>query len=66
MSLENILTPAEIEQHRSGEDILENSDTFDKLYEFYVNNGEMPYGTAKARDGDPAQWLADQLDRDLR
>lgn len=31
---------------------------WDKLYEMYFTS--MPYGTAKARDGDPAEWIRDQ------
>lgn len=30
---------------------------FDALYEKHYQ--DMPYGTMKARDGDPHQWLAD-------
>ena len=26
---------------------------YDSLYDYYVDSGEMPYGTMKARDGDP-------------
>ena len=40
--------------------------TFGKLYRelisYYMSNGEMPYGVAKARDGDPEQWIMDRLD----
>lgn len=45
--------------------IIENDDfdgdTYDKLFDYYCNSGEMPYGTAKARDGDPHQWIFDRL-----
>jgi hypothetical protein len=34
---------------------------YDDLYDYYVGSGEMPYGTAKARDGDPQVWIADRL-----
>lgn len=34
---------------------------YQKLYEHYLNNGEMPYGVAKARTGDPFQWIGDRL-----
>jgi len=37
---------------------------YKELYEYYVD--EMPYGTAKARDGDPYQWIAHALYEDLR
>lgn len=32
---------------------------FEELYEFWLT--EMPYGTAKARTGDPDQWIFDRL-----
>lgn len=27
------------------------------LFDYYCNNGEMPYGVAKARSGDPFEWI---------
>lgn len=36
------------------------------LFDFYCNNGEMPYGIAKARTGDPYEWLADRVERDFK
>lgn len=33
----------------------------DKLFKFFFDSGEMPYGTAKARDGDPTKWILNQL-----
>ena len=36
-------------------------DLYNALFDYYTENGEMPYGTAKARDGDPYEWLADKL-----
>ena len=32
----------------------------DVLTEYYAD--EMPYGVAKARDGDPDQWIFERLD----
>lgn len=44
-----------------------DGDLYDRLYEYYTNPGHgpdaMPYGTAKARDGDPANWIEAQLTR---
>lgn len=38
---------------------------FDALYEYYTSpdrkDAAMPYGTAKARTGDPYIWIEDQL-----
>jgi hypothetical protein len=31
------------------------------LYDYYMDQGEIPYGVAKARDGDPYQWVEDRL-----
>ena len=36
-----------------------SDDAFERCYEFYLS--EMPYGTAKARDGDPLEWVHDKL-----
>lgn len=32
-------------------------DMFDELFEYFLSTGEMPYGVAKARDGDPYMWI---------
>jgi hypothetical protein len=52
-------------QARVNGDIVE--DRFDELYEYYTHPDRgtdmMPYGTAKARTGDPYNWIADQLDK---
>ena len=34
---------------------------FEELYEYFLMSGEMPYGIAKARTGDPHQWIWDKL-----
>jgi arsenate reductase-like glutaredoxin family protein len=43
----------------------ENLITFGKLYRellsYYMSNGEMPYEVAKAREGDPEEWIMDRL-----
>lgn len=31
------------------------------LFNHFVNSGEMPYGTMKARTGDPDNWIADEM-----
>ena len=40
------------------------SDLFEKLFDHYLDNGEMPYGTAKARTGDPYQWMFDRMEQE--
>ena len=32
-----------------------------ELYTYFLDSGDMPYGVAKARDGDPYTWVADKL-----
>lgn len=51
----------EIDQLIAGEidyDALDKDCDFD-LYEYFVN--DMPYGTAKARDGDPDEFIMDHI-----
>ena len=36
---------------------------FEKLFEYFAfETGEMPYGTAKARDGEPDVWIVEYLE----
>ena len=50
---------------------LENGDDFifssayEKLFNYFCDTGEMPYGTAKARDGDPDVWILEELESRL-
>lgn len=62
--LERIMTPERVKAFEDNNfDIygIDDSTLFDELYEFFVNSGEMPYGTAKARDGDPDQWISEVI-----
>ncbi len=45
-----------------GEDEFYGSEAFGKLYDYFCDNGEMPYGVAKARTGDPDAWILDYID----
>jgi hypothetical protein len=36
---------------------LETENHFEELFDFFSSSGEMPYGTMKARTGDPWQWI---------
>ena len=39
------------------------STAYNKLYEYFAFvTYEMPYGTAKARDGDPDEWILKKLE----
>jgi hypothetical protein len=53
----------EVAQFEQGADLDDN--LYDALYDYYANSGEMPYGTMKARDGDPYEWVSDRLDQEL-
>jgi len=47
---------------KAGEDLITFGKLYRELISYYMSNGEMPYGVAKARDGDPEQWIMDRLD----
>jgi hypothetical protein len=34
---------------------------FDALFSYYTSTNEMPYGVAKARTGDPYEWIDDKF-----
>jgi len=54
--------PQETKQMQDAQDIgaVYGSNLYNELMEYYAD--EMPYGTQKARDGDPIQWINDELD----
>ena len=64
MSFEHLLKT----HHQDVDAMIEGGDMsqalFDTLYEYYFE--EMPYGVAKARTGDPYQWVFDRFQRDLQ
>ena len=41
-------------------EVNDNEKLYDELFEYFLE--DMPYGTQKARDGDPVQWITDHLD----
>jgi hypothetical protein len=53
-------------EFKEGGDLDSNPDFYQALFDYFSNMGEedggMPYGTQKARDGDPYEWMADKLD----
>jgi hypothetical protein len=61
-TLEHILNrfKHEVRNFEQGQDL--DQDLFDALFDYYCDSGEMPYGTAKARTGDPYEWIAQRLD----
>lgn len=40
-------------------DVTNDPELFDELYNYFFT--EMPYGVAKARDGDPYDWITNAL-----
>lgn len=58
--LKQILDKANIETIEDLEEKMD--DVFDDLYEYWINSGEMPYGVAKARDGDPYEWIFNKME----
>ena len=38
-----------------------DNDLYDELFDYYADKGEIPYGIAKAKTGDPYQWVANKL-----
>ena len=51
----------EVRDFQDGDEMHE--DLYDALYDYYQE--DMPYGTKKARDGDPYEWIADRLADEL-
>lgn len=42
-----------------------SDDLYHALYDYYSDHGEMPYGVAKGRDGDPYEWVHMRFDQDV-
>jgi len=61
------ITVAEAEQVIDA--LQNNGDIADAVYEemfhYYCSNGEMPYGTASAKDGDPIEWVHETVANEL-
>lgn len=53
----------EVKRFEAGEDL--DNDLYYALFDYYSDAGEIPYGIAKARDGDPVEWITDKLDQEL-
>jgi len=53
----------EVRHFEQGGDLDEH--LYDALFDYYHDSGEMPYGVAKARDGDPHEWVAQNLESHL-
>ncbi len=53
----------EVKQFQKGGDL--DDDLYEALFDYYSNAGEIPYGIAKARTGDPYEWVSQRLDQEL-
>ncbi len=53
---------ARMPSYIEGEDEFYGSEAFDKLYEYFMDSGEMPYGVAKAETECPDVWILDYLE----
>jgi len=55
--------PKEVKDFAAGHEL--SDELYHALYDYYFLHGEMPYGTAKARDGDPYEWIHQRFDQDV-
>ena len=53
---------ARMPSYIEGEDEFYGSEAFGKLYESFMDSGEMPYGVAKARTECPDDWILEQIE----
>ena len=57
--------PQEYAKMKQTGDLMDAPTIYDKLFQYFAfdpdADEQMPYGTAKARDGDPYVWIADKL-----
>lgn len=54
-----------IEEVRTGKLSELPEDAYQDFYVYYLHRGEMPYGTAKARTGDPYHWVNYRVANDM-
>lgn len=57
--------PKEVKDFVAGGDLDEHPDLYEALFDYYLLNGEMPYGVAKARTGDPIEWVTQRFETDV-
>jgi hypothetical protein len=55
---------AEVKQFKQGAEL--DNDLYEALFDYYFDQGEMPYGVAKARTGDPYEWVTQRLDQEVQ
>lgn len=65
MTIDHIIKRFKHEVKNFVEDGDLDDDLYHALFDYYMDTGEMPYGVAKARTGDPYEWIGDTFYRDL-
>lgn len=69
MTVKQIITahPKCWKRFQDGDSFMTTNDSplFKALYEHWLAQGEMPIGIAKARTGDPDQWISQRLENYL-
>ncbi len=53
--------PDAYKKFKAGDDLYNHKELYAELLDYYHDSGDMPYGTYKARDGDPINWLTTRL-----
>lgn len=56
--------PKEVRDFAEGRDEL-SPDLYETLFDYYMLHGEMPYGVAKGRTGDPFNWVTQRFEQDV-
>ena len=56
---QKLLRGAELDQNTS---LMNNF--YEDLYDYYVDSGDMSYGVASGKTGDPYEWMANQLEKE--
>jgi hypothetical protein len=64
-TLEHIVNRYKHEVRRFIEGDFMPENLYDALYDYYMDRGDMPYGVAKAREGDPYQWVSERFYDDV-
>lgn len=49
----------EVRAFEQGQEL--DTDLYEALFDYYSDLGQIPYGVAKGRDGDPVEWVSDRL-----
>ena len=55
--------PKEVKDFIAGGEL--DDHLYEALFDYYMLHGEMPYGTAKGRNGDPFEWVTQRFDQDV-